>query len=429
MGLMTLLQGKKQPRYPRERHLPADVVGGSINNACLSSDNALDFFSYPGSPSGFPVTDTTAMRVAAAYACVEKISVIAGLPKHIYERTKDGSQRIDHDYWPLINTQPTENWTAASMWERNIQSILLRGDALGRLVRHKRSAKVLEIIPHLRDHASILRDTSGKIAYRFTDPYTFKQISLGADDVLHFPGFGFNGFHGMSVIQYAAHSGIGIALSADQYSSEFFANSARPDYLLTTDGNLTTQQKEDTKKSLEERHGGIGNRHKPLILQGGLKIMPISLSAEDAQLLQTREFETVNICIAFGVPPQLIGAKDSTAGWAGSSLEQLNLGFAKYCLKGHITRIEQELNRKLFKFEPKYFVKINLDAFLEGDSKTQAEYFSKALGGPGVQGFMNVNEVRKLKNLPPDPNPKFDQVIESGTVATNKGTDNAPTSA
>jgi len=423
---MSLFKGEKKPRYSRDRVLPADVLGGGINNACLSDSNAMDFFSYPGNPSGYPVTDTTAMRVAAVYACVEKISVIAGLPKHIYERTKTGSERIDHDYWPLINTQPTENWTAASMWEREIQSMLLRGDGVARLIRQGRTGKITEIVPYIRENVAILRGSNGKIAYRFTDPYSHKQEQVKADDVLHIPGFGFNGFHGMSVIQYAAHSGIGIALSADQYSSEFFANSARPDYLLTTDGTLNEQQQKQTRKVLEERHTGIGNRHKPLILQGGLKIMPISMTSEDAQLLQTREFETVNICIAFGVPPQLIGVKDSSAGWAGSSLEQLNLGFAKYCLKGHITRIEQELNRKLFNLAPKYFVKINLDAFLEGDSKTQAEYFSKALGGPGVQGFMSVNEVRKLKNLPPDPDDKFNSVIESGQK-TNTGSDNAPT--
>lgn len=428
MGLINFFKSEKKPRY-KDRILTADVLQ-PINNATLSYDgsNALDFFNLPINPSGYPVTETTAMRVAAVYACVEKISVISGLPKHIYERTPTGSQRIDHDYWPLLNTQPSENWTAASMWEREIQSMLLRGDGIAKIERAKPSGKIIGIKPYLRENAHIQIDSTGKIAYRLTEPYTGKQDYASKEDILHFPGFGFNGYHGMSVIQYAASSGIGIALSADQYSAEFFANGQRPDYLLTTEGSLSPQQKADTKKALEDQLGGIGNRHKPLILQGGLKIQTISLSAEDSQLLQTREFEVVNICIAFGVPPQLIGAKDSTAGWAGSSLEQLNLGFAKYTLKGHINRMEQELNRKLFPGNPKYFVKFNLDAFLEGDSKTQAEVFSKAAGGPGQQGYMSVNEIRKLKNLPPDSNPIFNQVIVSGSN-TQTGTNNASTPA
>src|SRR3546814_5380054 len=38
---------------------------------------------------------------------------------------------------------------------------------------------------------------------------------------------------------------------------------------------------------------------------------------------------------------------------------------------------------------------------MAGDSKAQGEYFGKALGGPGAQGWMTINEVRRLKNLPP----------------------------
>lgn len=380
-----------------------------------------DFFNYPSSPTGHIVNDATAMRVSAVYSCVEKISVISSLPKHIYEQTPAGRQRVDHDCWPLLNTEPCDAWTAASFWEREITSMLLRGDGLAEIIRAgKYSNKVAKIQPLHRETVFISM-VDGRLKYKITD-LNGKSYSRDQDDILHFPGFGFNGFHGMSVIQYAARNGIGIALAADTYSSEFFGNGQRPDYLLTTDGSLTPTQVVATKDALENQHRGIGNRFKPLVLQGGLKMQPLTMSAEDSQLLETRKFQVVDVCMAFGVPPQLIGAQDSTAGWAGSSLEQLNLGFTKYTLRGHIARMQQEINRKLFK-NTKYFVEFNLDAFLEGDSKTQAEYFSKAVGGPGSQGWMSVNEVRKLKNLTPDTsdNSKYDSVIQSGSTITTTG--------
>ena len=49
----------------------------------------------------------------------------------------------------------------------------------------------------------------------------------------------------------------------------------------------------------------------------------------------------------------------------------------------------------------RFFVEFNRDGLLAGDSKTEAEVMSKALGGPGTQGWMTVNEARRLKNLPP----------------------------
>ena len=54
-----------------------------------------------------------------------------------------------------------------------------------------------------------------------------------------------------------------------------------------------------------------------------------------------------------------------------------------------------------------------MDGFLEGDAKAQAEYFAKALGGPGSQGYMAVDEVRRIKNLPPMGG-DFAQVMKAG---------------
>ena len=48
-----------------------------------------------------------------------------------------------------------------------------------------------------------------------------------------------------------------------------------------------------------------------------------------------------------------------------------------------------------------FFCEFNTDALLDGDSKAQAEYFAKAIGGPGAQGWMTVNEVRRIKNMKP----------------------------
>ena len=65
-----------------------------------------------------------------------------------------------------------------------------------------------------------------------------------------------------------------------------------------------------------------------------------------------------------------------------------------------LCRWEEELNRKLFR-NAGQFVEFELDGLLRGDSKAQSEVFKSALGGPGSgDGYMSVNEIRKLKNLP-----------------------------
>src|SRR5690606_35344249 len=149
-----------------------------------------------------------------------------------------------------------------------------------------------------------------------------------------------------------------------------------------------------------------------------------SLNAEDAQLLQTRMFQVVDICRAFGVPPFMIGETDKTTAW-GTGIEHKGLGFVRYSLKGWRSRMEQEMNRKFWPRSMVYFVEHDMDALMSGDSQAEANYFRNALGGAQGPGWMSQNEVRRRKNLPPVPD--GDQVFSPAEV--QEGDMNAQTSS
>ncbi len=123
------------------------------------------------------------------------------------------------------------------------------------------------------------------------------------------------------------------------------------------------------------------------------------MTAVDAELLESRKFQVIDIARAFGVPPHMIGATETTSSW-GTGIEQQTIGFVKYTLQPYINRIEQELNRKLIR-TAKYFVEFNLDGLMRGDYKTRNEGYRIALGRAGEPGWMTINEVRRLDNLPP----------------------------
>jgi HK97 family phage portal protein len=156
------------------------------------------------------------------------------------------------------------------------------------------------------------------------------------------------------------------------------------------------------KKSFTEKYSGINNAHaSPLVLTEGLEAQEISLSADDAQLLEARQFQVVDIARAFGVPPHMIGETSASTSW-GSGIESMSRGFVTYTLQPHLVRIEQELNRKLFPRDPTRFIQFDRDALIEGDSTAQANYFRAALGGPGTgPAWLTVDEVRKQKGFAP----------------------------
>lgn len=391
---------------PRDRIEPTigNVVEGET--ASSSSLRMYEIFGNPATSSGAVVSPATSMRVSAVFACVSLIAgAISQLSLPVFERDGEARIRAEHDYWWLLNEQFSPAWTAGTAWEFLAAQMLLRGDGVAYITRN-RAGIATGFIPWPRDRVMILEQAKSsprearRLQYTFYDDEGY--FTVDQDDVLHFPGFGFNGTHGMSVIQWGARNGIGIAIQGDEHAGKFFAEGGKPEVAITTPKEMGQGAQDDFRAAWVKKYGGVqGNRRIPLILTEGLDIKELTMSAVDQQLLESRQWQVIDIARAFGVPPHMIGETTKATSF-GSGIENMGIGFVKYTLGPHLKRLRDELNRKLFRTS-RYFVEHNVDSFMAGDSKTQGEYFGKALGGPGAQGWMTVNEVRRLKNLRPIP--------------------------
>jgi HK97 family phage portal protein len=348
------------------------------------------------SASGASVTADSAMKVSAVYGCVSLIAgAIATLPLGVFERTQEGRDKADHPYWWLFNEQASEGWTSSAAIEYIISSKLFYGDGFGRLIRAK-GGRVLGWEPlHPLSVYPFRHD--GKILYRVTKsgeaPYT-----LDSSDVLHLPSLGFDGLTSPSPITYAAREAIGTAISAQQFSGQFFAGGANFDYALKTATKLTAEQLTQLTASLRSRaqNGPRG----PLILSGGLEPAQLSVNSKDAEILATRLFNVEEICRVFGVPPHMVGHTDKTTSW-GSGIEAQGIGFVRYTLQRHLTPMAQEINRKLWPVRERFFVEHITAALERGDLKGRYEAYRIAMGRAGEMPFMDANEVRRLENMPP----------------------------
>lgn len=364
-----------------------------------NSSNWSEFFSDFAASSGTYVTPETANRFAAVYACRNLIAgTIACMPCDTYEQQKNGTRsQFYHDYWWLLNESPCSAFTSCSFWEFMVSSMLMRGDGIAHIERD-RMGTIKQLTPIPRECVQY-KNKSGELIFLVNDGISKK--GLVQEDVLHFPNSCFDGFRSESVIQHAARQAIGTGLAADEFSGEWFLNGANPSTVVQypAGATLTKDQQRDLRQQIEDRHTGKGKRHKPLLLQNGGTLSSVSLSPEDSQLLETRNFQVIDVARAFGVPPHLIGAPVTSA--YGTGLEQINKGFNGSTINPHTTRFGQEINRKFWPRNTKYFAAFDSSQLTEGDSEAQAEYYAKALGGPGAQGWMTINEVRRKKNLPP----------------------------
>lgn len=390
---MTLLE-KLTSLFKRE--------AAQVNNITYA-DSVMEAFGVNPSASGVSVNAVSAMRVAAVFACVQKIAgAIATLPIHIYKTDGDIKVRqARDDLWYKLNEQPSTQFTAASHWEGVSVGQLLRGDAFT-WIRRGMNGNVRELLPLPWGAVQPIMQPDGAVRYYIFLPSLKINTWLEPSDILHFPGFGFNGVSSMSVIAHAANNAVGNALAMDLYSGKFFANGAHPSISLEAPQKMNAEQITLMQNAFARKYSGLDNAHKfPLVLTEGVTAKELSLSAEDSQLLEARKFQVIDIARAFGVPPHMIGETSSSTSW-GSGIESMSRGFVTYTLQPHLVRIEQELNRKLFPRDTGRFVQFDRDALIEGDSAAQAAYNRAALGGPGTgMGWLTVDEVRKSKGLAP----------------------------
>ena len=153
------------------------------------------------------------------------------------------------------------------------------------------------------------------------------------------------------------------------------------------------------RESWMARYAGVQNAHIPAILTGGGDVKTLSLNPEDAQLIETRNFQAADIARFFGVPPHMIGLIDKSTSF-GTGIEQQSIGFVKYTLARHLVKFEQEINRKCFR-TARNFAEFQTSGLERGDYKARNEGYRIALGRAGEPAWMTINEVRKLENLPP----------------------------
>ncbi len=371
------------------------------------------------SAAGVPVTREAAMKVSVVYAAVSLVSgAIASLPLAFYER--QSRERIDHDYWYLLNESVNDVWTAFTFWEYMTSSKLFEGDGFAELVRSNvRSNKITAIKPHhpLNVHPFRHKD---KVLYRITPSDGGPAYTLDSSDVLHFPSLGFDGLRSPSPITYAGREAIGAAIAAQNHSSQFFAGNANIDYALKTSGRLTDSQLKELKVSLMARaaNGGRG----PLILSGGLEPAQLSINSKDAEILATRLFGVEEISRILGVPPHMIGHTDKTTSW-GSGIESQGIGFVRYTLQRHLTPIKQELNRKFWPVRERIFVEHVVEALERADLKTRYEAYRIAMGRAGEQPWMDAQEVRRRENLPRNDALVVNQTESKGAEPNEKPTE------
>ncbi len=361
---------------------------------------------FTGLASGAP-GEAAALSVTAVHACVQLIAgAIASLPMHIYRREADGDRdRLPNDdLWWVLNEQFSPRWSASAGWLFLIASKLLHGDGFAEILRGP-GGRIVGLMPIHPNRVRVIATPDGmRLVYEIQPDPTISSPDaerarmrvLDQDDVLHIPGFGFNGLRGLSPLRNALRVSGRLAISAQEFSARFLENMARPDFALKTPGALSQQQFDRLRAVLEE-HRGPMRSGKPIILEGGLAIETLTMPLQEMQLLETRKFSVEEIARIYGVPPFMIGHTDKTTSW-GSGVEAMGVGFVRFTLRSHLNDCQNEINRKFYRTASRV-AEFDTTELERADTKSLFEALRVAIGRAGEDQLMTVEEARAVLNL------------------------------
>lgn len=344
---------------------------------------------------GNAVTPARAESVSAVYACVAAVSeTIASLPLILYRRAVYGDREraTDHPLYRVLHDAPNAQQTALEFREQMQAAVLLRGNSYAE-IRFGWDGQVRELVPIHNDRVHVVELDSGRLGYDVTDTKG-RVRRLVQEEVFHLRHRSENGVLGVSPIA-AAREVLELALSERDHGVNTFRNGTRLSGVLQSQGLLTSEQMQGIRDRLDEKHAGVSNAGRTLVLGRDFEFKPVSMTLEDAEWIAARQFSVEEVARLFRVPPTVIG--DLRHGNYSNSVEMSRV-FVTMTLRRHLTMWEQAINRSLLTEAARqvYFAEHSVEGLLRGDSKTRAEFYERGI----ADGWLDVEEVRRLENLP-----------------------------
>jgi HK97 family phage portal protein len=224
-----------------------------------------------------------------------------------------------------------------------------------------------------------------------TTATTDGQVSyIKPEDVLHIMGLTTDGYVGLSPIQTCKNA-FGLALGAEKFGAQFFGNGAKATGVLSHPGQLDTEAYENLKKSLREMMTGE-NALRPLLLEEGMKWEQTSTNPNDAQFLETRQFQRSEIAALYRVAMHLLQDLQRAT---NNNIEHQSLDHLRYCLRPWAIRLEQEFNRKILEVDSGFFCEHDMNAFQRGDFASQ----TTGLATLRAAGFFSVNDGLRVMRM------------------------------
>ncbi|WP_093412017.1 phage portal protein [Salipiger profundus] len=342
----------------------------------------------PTAATGSPVTPDAALRVPAVGSAIRVISeAVATLDVSVKRIEADGTEIFEpsHAVLPLLRDQAND-WTDGFSLIRDLVIDALSDDKGGMAyVNRLGDGRIAEIIRYRRGVIDVQFDqTTGEPSYKID------RRPVLASDIIHL-----RSPFGRAPLSLAAEA-IGVAMALDKHAAKLFGRGARPSGALMFPKGMGESSVKAARTAWRATHEGDDANGQTAILYDGAEFKPFTFNSTDAQFLENRKFQILEIARAFRVPPSMLFDHDR-ATW--SNTEQMGREFLSYTLEPWLRATEGALRRALFTAEERgiYAIRFDRDDLTRADLDTRSTVINSLISSQVI----NPNEGRAWLGLQP----------------------------
>lgn len=372
----------------------------SIDSAVEKKFNEL-VTEWPGSDYSVRVeSETSAMKIGTVFRCVDILSSgVAALPLKVMTK-RDGyfqeTEGLSMSY--VLSGMANKRMTSFDLIKNTVIQTVNAGNAY--IYPVYRFGELYELI--------LLSPNT--VAYdKYNDTYIINDLLngifkvVGSEDIIHIRNLSLDGgYTGVSTITYASRV-MSVSANADERSLDSFKPGSKLKGFISTDESAGVEgygnMQDDQLDSVTERIRGELEKGKDIFfLPSGSKFNPLSLSAADLQLLETKKFGVLDLCRFYGVHPDMAFAGQSQNYEASKNSIEL---FKSMTLTHLLQKIQSEFNAKLFDRSIAHKMKIEFDmeGLMQGNAEMQADYMKTTI----ESGVYDMNYWRRKKGQKPVP--------------------------
>lgn len=365
------MKPKRKLRRYRERAGKRPGAGEiGVRMGSLGPVGLRSAYSIGVNTSGAHVDEDVSLTLPALYAAVSTIAKdLSTLPLTLKRRREDGylEDAVDHPAYKLFRRSPDGGNTTPSAWRMSfLLHCLVWGNGYAEVIRDGFGVQALE----LRDPVEVVPYLDGT-----TLVYKHLGVDLPRSKLVHVRALSREGIAGYSPVLLARQA-LGLGLTGERFAGQYLSKGLQSSGFVHTPDNMTPEARKQLANDIQQAASGDG-AFGLVVMPPGCKFEAISTDPDKAQLLESRQYQVLEVARLFGIPPHKLMSFEHAA---YSTIEASNQEYATATLGPWATLIEEALNlRVLTEAEhlgEGYEFKHDFRPLMRGDSSARASYWT-----------------------------------------------------